>query len=360
MHRAAGDPAGGPTREVLHPTRYPMRSPARRPMRGPACGPMRRPARRTRVVPPGIRFRPCRRSVFPGFLAAALVLLLLVSAFQPSALRTSGLFASAFLRSGLLPSALAADRGDDGGSLTVSAAASLTDAFRELAARFEETYPGTKVALNLAGSGVLQVQIERGAPIDVFAAAAESPMRALVAKREVEPGDVRIFASNRLVLVVPENSGITDLQDLATSRVRRIALGNARTAPVGGYALQALRRAGLLPALEEKIVPAENVRQVLQYVETRAVDAGFVYATDARQGKSIRVVEPIDEALTGAILYPIAPVAGTPHRVAAERFVDLVTGEVGREVLSRYGFLPADGSPPVDAGPAPEADPAER
>ncbi|MDD3246062.1 MAG: molybdate ABC transporter substrate-binding protein [Methanosarcina sp.] len=228
--------------------------------------------------------------------------------------------------------------------ITVSAAASLTEAFTDIAREFEVAHPDTKVELNLAGSGTLRMQIEGGAPIDVFASASQAHMDLLSEEKLIENSSRKDFATNTLVMVVPEKNGSESpksLEDLTADNVEKIAIGDPESAPVGKYTKQAMERAGIWDKLAGKIILAENVKQVLTYVETGEVDAGFVYMTDAESGRKdlyeITYTVPVNESIS----YPIAVVNSSKNKEEAQEFVDFVTGTRGQEILAEYGFSAA-------------------
>ncbi len=226
-------------------------------------------------------------------------------------------------------------------TITVSAAASLTEAFTDIAKEFEAAHPGTKVELNLAGSGTLRTQIESGAPVDVFASASESDMELLSEKNLIENDSRKDFAANTLVMVVPEKNGSEapkNLEDLTSGSVEKIAIGNPETAPAGKYTKQALETAGLWDKVESKVILAENVKQVLTYVETGEVDAGFVYFTDAESGKKDMYETACTVPVNESISYPIAVIKVSQNKEEAQEFVDFVTGNRGQQILEKYGF----------------------
>ncbi|MGL5632895.1 MAG: molybdate ABC transporter substrate-binding protein, partial [Azovibrio sp.] len=167
--------------------------------------------------------------------------------------------------------------------LTVSAAASLTNAFRELAPLFEAENPGTKVQLNFGASGALLQQISKGAPVDVFASADQESMDQAQAQGLVKAEGRQNFVSNRLVLVVPSDSANVpkSLNDLTQVHYKRIAIGVPASVPVGRYTKEVLQKASLWDVVEPRMIGAPSVRQALDYVARSEVDAGFVYATDA-------------------------------------------------------------------------------
>ncbi len=225
--------------------------------------------------------------------------------------------------------------------LTVSAAASLTDAFTDIASQFEKENPGTNIKLNFGSSGNLRKQIEGGAPVDVFASADESQMDILANKSLIDNSSRKDFANNSLVLIVPENSAlnITSLKDLTDPNVQKISIGNPDSVPVGKYARLALTEAGLWSQIEKKMVLAEDVKQVLTYVERDEVDAGFVYMSDAKTAGSgtIKVVTNVPVSIP--ITYPIAVVSFSEHKETAQKFLNFVTGKEGQAILKEYGFV---------------------
>src|ERR1700682_5132155 len=221
--------------------------------------------------------------------------------------------------------------------LLVSAAASLTNAFREIGTAFETAHPGTTVAFNFAASDLLLAQIVRGAPVDVFAAADEATMDRAEQAGALRAGTRSDFAANRLVVVIPSAApAFTTFEDLAAPRFRRIALGSPQTVPAGRYAKQALERAGVWAKLEPRLIYAGSVRQALDYVARAEVDAGFVYATDAAiMPDKVKVVL---EVPTVSVRYPIAVTALTRQPEDARGFVDFVATPQMQNVLRRYGF----------------------
>ncbi|AZG11433.1 molybdate ABC transporter substrate-binding protein [Pigmentiphaga sp. H8] len=223
--------------------------------------------------------------------------------------------------------------------ITVSAAASLTNAFKDLGKQFEQRHPGTTVRLNFAASGTLLQQMSQGAPVDVFASADQATMDRAVAQKLIDVPTRRDFAANSLVLVTPVQGGpaIASLQDLAGAPVKRIAIGKLATVPVGNYTRQALDSAGLWTSLEPKFIQADSVRQVLDYVSRGEVDAGFVYRTDAAiMQDKVRIT--LTAGGHTPVTYPVAVLSGSKHPAQAQAFVDFLLSAPGQQVLNRYGF----------------------
>ncbi len=229
-----------------------------------------------------------------------------------------------------------------GPTLQVYAASSLTEAFRDLEGSFEEANPGVDVALTFAGSQVLRLQIEQGAPADVFASAdPEHMQRLLDAGLAVERATL---ASNALVVIVPLDNpaGIETFADLP--KAERLVVGSDHV-PVGRYTRDVLRRAsGPLGSQFEADVLASvvsqenNVRQVRAKVELGEADAAIVYRTDAVASERVRMV-PVPANLGVRATYPIAVVdqAGQPD--LARRWLEFVLSERGQATLRRHGFV---------------------
>ena len=223
--------------------------------------------------------------------------------------------------------------------LTVSAAASLTNAFRELAPMFEAQSPGTQVQFNFGASGALLQQIAKGAPADVFASADQETMDQAQAQSLVPAAERRNFVSNSLVVIVPAGAKAVPhaVADLTQPAYARVAIGVPASVPVGRYTKSVLEKAGSWGAIEAKMVGAQNVRQALDYVARGEVDAGFVYATDAAvmPGK-VKVALTVPTEVP--VLYPIAPVAGSAHADEAKKFVAFILSAPAQAVLAKHGF----------------------
>jgi molybdate transport system substrate-binding protein len=227
--------------------------------------------------------------------------------------------------------------------LLVSAASSLTHAFREAAVSYQTRHPGVTVALNFAASGVLLQQLDKGAPVDILASADQHTMD--LAQQRGLIGARRDFVRNSLVVIVPvlgrdpgppASANLNRLADLARPGITRVAIGNPALVPAGRYAGLALQRAKL--DLQAKTIQTQNVRQALDYVARGEVDAGFVYRTDAAlmQGK-VKVAFEVPQA--DAILYPIAASVRSAHGAEAARFIDFLLSDAGQAILARHGFL---------------------
>jgi len=235
----------------------------------------------------------------------------------------------------------ASDASRAGGELIVSAAASLRDAFNEIG-RLYESREHTKVRFNYGASGALEKQIEASAPVDVFASAGAKQMDDLIAKDLIIEGSRQDFARNALVLITPADApvSINSFADLDSSQVRRIAIGNPQTVPAGQYTEQTLTNLKLWQQLQPKLILAEDVRQVLDYVVRGEVQAGIVYASDAYSaGFKVKAVALAPENSHDPILYPIAVIRESRQPEVARKFIALVLSAEGQRVLTKYGFI---------------------
>ncbi len=246
-----------------------------------------------------------------------------------------------FLRLGSAVAAtvLAAGRADAAG-VTVFAAASLSDALRELARDYHQS-TGDTVRLNLGASSILALQIKEGAPADLFFSADEAKMNELARAGLIDPATRRSLLSNSLVVAVRKDSHlqITSIKDLARPAVGRLAIAEPETVPAGIYAREYLQKEGVWTAVTGKIVPAENVRAALAAVESGDVDAGIVYRTDALISKSVRIAYEVPVADGPHISYPVGVVKGSANPAGARHFLAFLASPKGRAVFVKYGFL---------------------
>jgi molybdate transport system substrate-binding protein len=222
---------------------------------------------------------------------------------------------------------LLAGCGGDDERLTVYAAASLTEVFQQLDA---------DARFNFAGSDELATQIREGAEADVYAAA--SPRYAEELFREGLVEQPRVFATNRLVLIVSRRSDdqIRTLADVRRDGVKLVIA--AEGVPAGDYAREALERAGATDLLERAVSEEEDVKGVLGKVALGEADAGFVYATDARTAAAKVRTIALPRAIAPEIRYPAAVVSDTDRPAAAEKFVDDLFGARARTLLRAAGF----------------------
>lgn len=226
--------------------------------------------------------------------------------------------------------------GESTTTLSVFAASSLTDAFTDLAGAFEEAHPDVEVRTSFAGSQTLRLQIENGAPADVFASADVEHMQALESQGLV--GAPRVFAHNELVIIVPLDNPAEIDQLGALAGAARLVIG-APEVPLGRYTQEMLTRTDFGDAVMEHVVSQEaNARQVRAKVELGEADAAIVYRTDALGSDRVRMI-PIPAPVNVRTEYLVAVTERTAHRDAAEAWVELLRSPEGTRVLRQHGFI---------------------
>ncbi|MEW6492374.1 MAG: molybdate ABC transporter substrate-binding protein [Cyanobacteriota bacterium] len=225
--------------------------------------------------------------------------------------------------------------------ITVSAAASMQDAMKAIKPLYKEQHANTKITYNFGSSGMLQQQIEQGAPVDVFVSAADKQMNALQEKNLLLEGTRKDLLKNQVVLVTPKNAkaaNISDFKELTSSKVNRFSIGDPESVPAGQYSKQVLTSLKLYDQLKAKTVFAKDVRQVLSYVETGNVDAGIVYATDAKISDQVKIVATAPEDTHKPIIYPVAVLKSSKNPEIAKDFVQFLSSDKAKAVFEQYGF----------------------
>lgn len=219
-------------------------------------------------------------------------------------------------------------------TLTVFAAASLTDTFTELGEQFESDHPGVKVTFNFAGSSDLVAQITEGAPADVFASADTKNMDKLAAE-DLQGQEPQDFASNTLQIVTPADNPekVASFADLASKGVDLVIC--APEVPCGSAARTVATSAGVIlsPVSEE-----QSVKDVLAKVTSGEAEAGLVYVTDAKAAGADVEAIAFPEAASAVNTYPISTVKDSENATLAAEFVELVLSSEGQAVLAAAGF----------------------
>jgi molybdate transport system substrate-binding protein len=234
----------------------------------------------------------------------------------------------------------ASARADD---IFVSAAASLSDVLKEISTGYGSKSKHT-VKFNFGPSSGLARQIEEGAPADLFFSADLAQMDNLDKNGRLEPGTRKNLLSNQLVIIVPADSKplISSPKDLLKTAVKRIALAEPSSVPVGVYTSKYLADEGLWDQVKAKVVPVQDVRATLASVESGNVEAGFVYKTDTAGSKKVKIVYevPIDKG--PKITYPVAIVKESKRKDAARDFMNYIHRPAGKDAFKKYGFVVLD------------------
>lgn len=224
-------------------------------------------------------------------------------------------------------------------TVTVFAAASLTDSLKAIASDYEKS-SGDTLVFNFAASGTLARQIEAGAPADLFFSADEAKADALEKKGLLVSDTRKSLLGNSLVIITaPDAAAIQAPADLTNAAIQHLALGDVKTVPAGTYAKAYLEKLSLWPALEPKVIPCENVRAVLAAVASGNVDAGIVYQTDAAISKKVKVAYAVPAADGPKISYPLALVKDAPQPEAARKFIAYLESPAAAATFRHFGFL---------------------
>ncbi|MBA3385693.1 MAG: molybdate ABC transporter substrate-binding protein [Chthoniobacterales bacterium] len=224
--------------------------------------------------------------------------------------------------------------------LTVHAAASLTEALKEIGAAYERA-SGDKIVFDFGASSLLERQIEQGAPGDIFVSADEAKMDLLEKQGAILAGTRRAVLSNTLVVVVAADASValTKAADLAEPQIKRFALAETQTVPAGIYAREYLEKLGPWEKIQGKVVPTDNVRGTLAAVESGNVDAGIVYKTDALISRRVKIATEIPAAEGPKISYPVAVLKSSRDPERAKKFAQYLAGPVAAETFKKFGFM---------------------
>jgi len=231
-------------------------------------------------------------------------------------------------------------------TLTVYAAASLTEAFTEIGDAFEASHPDVTVAFNFGGSQNLRTQIEQGAPVDVFASANAKEMDALVAQNMVPSGERKVFLTNQLIVILPEENpaGVASLEDLGKPGLKLVLA--AEKVPAGRYAREILEKLNAMFGAEyrDKVLAnvvsnEDNIRQAVTKVQLGEADASIVYVSDAVAVPELQKIQ-IPAEMNVVAEYPIARLGGSSNPDLANAFIEYVLSPDGQATLKKWGFTP--------------------
>jgi molybdate transport system substrate-binding protein len=219
-------------------------------------------------------------------------------------------------------------------SLTIGAAASLTDVMGELKTEFEKLNPEIKLVMTFAATGAIRMQIENGAPVDVFASANSNFGGSGDYTKILDKDSVKIMCMNALVFAVGKNSSVKTI-----SGSKRLGIGNPDYVPAGKYAKKLLESKKLWAEVKERLIMGTNVRQVLAWLEQGAVDGGFVYSTDAAMSDKLKIIEKYTVIAGKKIVYPVAISKQCRNQSAAKKFISFLLSDEAKKKFNKYGFI---------------------
>jgi molybdate transport system substrate-binding protein len=224
------------------------------------------------------------------------------------------------------------------GEIRVSLAASLKDAVTELSEAFAKTHPGVTFQKNSGASGALVKQIENGAPADIFISANIEWMNYLKDRGFISEKDVSILAYNSLVFVGKSGLNLKTIKEIVL--LEKIAIGSPKSVPAGEYAMEAIKKAGIDSALNNKLVMTRDVLECLMYVERDEVDGAFIYTSNTLEmSDRVKILFQVPQDLYSRVIYPMALTNTGAKNKDAKAFFEFLQSEKARAVLSRYGFI---------------------
>lgn len=221
--------------------------------------------------------------------------------------------------------------------ITISAAASLREPLQVIVENFKKE-KGIIININFGGSGVLQKQIEQGAPIDIFFPAGKEYMDSLQNKKMIEEASRKDILANSLVYISSKSlKNVTSLQELVNVE-GKLALGEVTTVPAGKYAKESLENLGLWNKVEKKVIYAKDVKDVLRYVEIGEAETGIIYKSDSMDLKSSEVKFEIPENTHEPIVYPAAIMSQSANKEICKEFLKYLESSESKRVFQQYKF----------------------
>ncbi|MBU3182642.1 molybdate ABC transporter substrate-binding protein [Clostridium psychrophilum] len=226
-------------------------------------------------------------------------------------------------------------------TLTISAAASLTEAMGEIKILYKKEKPNVTINYNFGSSGILQQQIEQGANADLFFSAATKQMTALQKKGLLIDSTKVNLLGNSVVLITKSDSklSINNFKDLENSNIKKIALGEPKTVPVGQYSEEILTSLKILDKVKAKAVYGKDVKEVLSWVESGDADAGIVYGSDAKTSSKVKVgAKAGTELYKKPVVYPVAVIKASKNIDDTKAFLKYLSSDKAKAVFTSYGF----------------------
>jgi molybdate transport system substrate-binding protein len=225
-------------------------------------------------------------------------------------------------------------------TLNVSAASSLSAAMNEINSLYSSENQNVTVIPNFASSGTLQTQIQNGAPADVFISAAATQMDNLQKSGLIINDTRRDLLNNKVVMIVPGDSklDLTSFKDLASDKVKKVAIPDPKSSPAGMYGQLAFDELGITAQVQPKEILGSDVRQVLTYVEGGNVDAGIVFSTDAQTSTRVKVVASAPDDINARVVYPAAVLKASRNPDTAKAYLAFLSGSQSKTVFEKYGF----------------------
>lgn len=227
---------------------------------------------------------------------------------------------------------------NDIAELNLSVAASLKDVIPQIEKEYIKDNKNIKFIVNYGSSGSLQKQIEQGAPCDIFISAGKYQMEELNKKGYLQENTYKNLLKNNLVLITNEENSISDLQDIFTTKVKHIGVGDFKSVPVGSYANEFLTNTQMYDRVKEKLVFAKDVKEVLAWTKSGNTEVGFVYYSDAKASSGMKIVENIPEEFHSEIVYPISVIKESKNIKEAKKLEEFLLSDKGQRIFQEFGY----------------------
>lgn len=224
----------------------------------------------------------------------------------------------------------------------ISAASSLTNVIDEIKDEYEKINKEIIIRTNYAGSGTLQVQIEEGAPVDLFISASNKQMNILENKNLISKESRVTFLKNKVVLIAPKNSKLRlkNFKDVLKNEVKKIAIADPQYVPIGQYSEEIFSNLKIWKKVKEKMITSQNVRQSLDWVVTENVDCATVYQTDAYiETDRVIIVAQAPKNSYKEIAYPLAIIKNSENKEKVKNFYKFLNSTKAKEIYKKYGFV---------------------
>lgn len=224
-------------------------------------------------------------------------------------------------------------------TLTVSSGAGLRNVMEAVQQAYAQRAANITINYNFAASGVLRRQIEQGASVDIALLASQEDMDALQSQNLLLEGTRRNLLKSEVALIVPKNStGISSFQDLTSQTIKRIAIGEPRSVPLGQYAEEVFKYFEIRDRIQSKLVYSRSALEIMSYVESGNVDAGIVHDTNAKQSNQVRIVAIAPVGSHTPVIYPIAVLKNSRNPSAAKAFLQFLNSAQARAIFQQYGY----------------------
>lgn len=222
--------------------------------------------------------------------------------------------------------------------LNISVASSLKESIIAIKEEYENSNENIELIINYGSSGSLKQQIENGAPCDLFISAGKSQIEELENKNMIIENTNKILLKNNLVIISPKASTLKNIYDIEKEEVKYIGIGYPESVPAGSYAYETINSLNLENKIKNKLVYAKDVKEVLAWVQLGNIDAGFVYSTDVKNNKQIKIIENIKEEYHSEIIYPMAVIKDSKNIKESKKFQEFLLNEKAKRIFNEYGY----------------------